>query len=103
MIKEGVKTCPSCNGTLKRYDQVQRIVKSEYGKIEYIKIRRYKCVKCGVLHRELPEYLKPHKQFTTNIIDGVINGSVTPYDLKYEDYPCEVTMNRLKKEFNQKL
>ena len=94
MIKEDAKICPNCNGLLKHYDHVTRKIRSEYGKIEQRKIRRFKCVECGKVHRELPKNLMPYKQFTTEIITGVIEGSITPECLEYEDYPCELTMKR---------
>lgn len=100
MISENdPKICPLCDGSLKRYDRVNRIVKSEYGKIETVRLTRYKCIKCGSIHRELPEYLKPYKQFNADIINGMVDGSINHDDLKYEDYPHEVTVKRWTKEF----
>ena len=55
-------------------------------------MRRIKCKKCGHIHRELPCYIYPFKQYETEIIQGVIEGIITPDTLGYEDYPCEATM-----------
>ena len=42
-------------------------------------IRRMKCTKCGILHRELPDFLVPYKHYTAEVISGVLDGQVTPY------------------------
>ena len=55
-------------------------------------IRRLKCPKCGKLHRELPDFLTPFKQYSTEIIAGVLDGSVTSEDDESVDYPCEETI-----------
>ncbi len=103
MIKErDDKICPECNGLLKPYDHVTRSVRSGFGNIEHIRIQRYKCVKCKRIHRELPNYLVPYKQFKADIIAGVIDGSVGVQNLEYEDYPCEMTMKRWTKEYTGK-
>jgi len=100
MIRAGDEhVCPICGGKLKLYDRVDREVRYEYGKIERIKIRRYKCIKCRKTHRELPKFLIAWKQFRRDIIKGVLDGSISPDDLEYEDFPCEKTMERWKREF----
>lgn len=55
-------------------------------------IRRLKCPKCGKLHRELSDFLTPFKQYSTEIIAGVLDGSVTSEDDESVDYPCEETI-----------
>lgn len=57
-------------------------------------IRRLKCPKCGKLHWELPDFLAPFKQYSTEIIAGVLDGIVTSEDDESVDYPCEETMSR---------
>ena len=102
MIIEGSPyICPECGGTLKHEGRVKRIVRSEYGKVEQIWIKRLKCLKCGMVHRVLPSHLIPFKHFKANIIDGVQQGSITSNDLGYEDYPCELTMKRWKNIGNE--
>ena len=53
-----------------------------------------KCTKCGILHRELPDFLVPYKHYTAEVISGVLDGQITPYDEDSADYPCEMTMHR---------
>ena len=46
------------------------------------------------MHRELPDYILPYKQYEAPVINGVLDGSITPETIECEDYPCEVTMLR---------
>lgn len=94
MIYEGDITCPVCGGSLKLYDHVLRIVRKEKGVKEYVYIRRMQCMECGRVHRELPKSIIPYIQYDKSIVSGVLNGSITPDDLEYEDYPSEMTMSR---------
>lgn len=88
--------CPICGGELKYYDLVKRIVRTKNGFARKVIIRRLKCRKCGKVHRELPDFLFPYKQYDADIIKGVIEGLITSETLGYEDYPCEMTMKRWK-------
>lgn len=46
------------------------------------------------LHRELPDFLAPYEHCIAEIISGVLDGQVIPYDEDFMDYPCEMTMHR---------
>lgn len=94
MIYEGQEVCPECGGKLRLYGSTQRIVRTKGRKTWWIKIRRLKCVSCGIVHRELPNYLMPHKQYEEEIIRGVLEGFITPDTLGYENYPCEQIMRK---------
>lgn len=94
MIEMNSNVCPECNGNLKYYDKVSRTIRIEYGKKCEIDIRRFKCKKCGKIHREIPYYVIPYKHYTAQIIEGVLKGSITSDMLIYEDYPSEMTMKR---------
>lgn len=96
MVYEGELFCPVCGGTLKLYDHVMRTIKIQKGVKTYIYIRRLRCTKCGRVHRELPEHIIPHIHYDKAIVNGVLNGLISPDDLEYEDYPCEMTMIRWK-------
>lgn len=61
-------------------------------------VPRYKCIECGKIHRHLPDYILPYKQYESEIIRGVVEGIITSETLGYEDYPCEMTMIRWKTE-----
>lgn len=94
MISTNESNCPSCGGVLKFYDMVKRVMRTKGRASERVKIRRLKCTKCGAVHRELPEFILPYKQYEAEIIKGVLEGLITCETLGYEDYPCETTMNR---------
>lgn len=96
MINIDEKVCPKCNGKLIYYDTVNRIVRMKNGVVKYIKIRRFRCKSCHSIHRELPNFIFPYKQYEADVINGVVDGYITPETLGYEDYPCEMTMNRWK-------
>ena len=94
MIVKNILICPDCKGDLKYYDKTKRLVRTKRRKTKYIKIKRFRCIKCGKIHRELPEFVFPYKQYEREIISGVVNGYISPHTLGYEDYPCEITMVR---------
>lgn len=96
MITTKESICPRCDGQLRYYDSVSRIVRTKWRITKKIKIRRLRCVKCGSIHRELPHYIFPYKQYESEVIFGVLTGCITPETLGFEDYPCEITMVRWK-------
>lgn len=94
MVKTGKNTCPICCGELEYYDTVKRIVRTKNRKTKYILIRRLRCADCCHLHRELPNDILPYKQYESEIVIGVIEGLIDADTLGFEDYPCEMTMQR---------
>lgn len=90
--------CTKCGTRLKYYDRVSRMVRIKNRSIERIIVPRYKCCHCNSTHRILPDKLYPYKQYNSEIINGVVQGYITENTLGYEDYPCEMTMKRWKKE-----
>ena len=97
MITNHKNQCPDCGGTLKNLGCVKRIIRGKNGDKEWTKVRRFHCSKCGKIHRELPSCLMPYKHYNKEIIQGVVDGTITSYDLDYEDYPCETTIKEWKK------
>ncbi len=94
MISDNTFVCPKCNSELKYYDSVQRVVRTKDRETNWVNIRRLRCVKCGSVHRELPGYIFPYKQYEAEVITGVLDGIITCETIGYEDYPCEATMTR---------
>ena len=94
MVNSNELVCPTCGGSLKYYDSVPRVVRTKGRVSHYIKIRRMRCSECGSVHRELPDFIFPYKQYETEIIKGVLDGFITSDMVGYEDYPCEATMLR---------
>ena len=90
--------CSKCGCQTTKYDEVCRVVKDKGGVKKTIRIKRYRCSKCKTIHRSLPDYVYPYKQYRAEIIEGVVEGLITPETLGFEDYPCEATMERWKKE-----
>lgn len=89
-----ISTCPDCGGDIKYYDKVKRIIRVKGGGKRWVKVKRFRCIDCHKLHRLLPEFIFPYKQYDGYIIRGVINGIITSETLGFEDYPCEATMIR---------
>lgn len=92
-----VSTCPVCRRTLRHKDRRKRIMRKYNGDLSRILISRLKCTKCKRIHTELPDILTPHKHYSTEIIENVVDEVSTPEDLTTEDFPCEKTMARWKK------
>ena len=88
--------CQICGSALKYYDSVLRIVRSKARKTDHVKIPRFRCPRCGEIHRKLPADILPYKQYEAEIIRGVIEGFITCETYGFEDYPCEMTMIRWK-------
>ena len=90
MISDNQSICPKCGGQLKYYDHVQRLVRTKFGNKKWVAIRRLRCCKCHAVHRELPDFIFPYKQYEADIIIGVLEGLITCETLGFEDYPCEI-------------
>ena len=103
MISYKDSICPCCKGELKYYDKVQRIIRGKGGYSKWVYIRRFKCLKCGLFHRELPIFIQPYKHYETDIIFGVLDGFIFHDTIGYEDYPCEQTMMRWLRTLNLQL
>ncbi len=88
--------CPSCGEPLKYYDSVPRLVRTKGRETRQVMVKRFRCTGCGEIHRELPDYIFPYKQYETEVIRGVLEGFITCETVGYEDYPCEMTMIRWK-------
>ena len=91
--------CPKCNNAeTNKYDEVKRLTRNKYGEKEWIHVKRYKCKNCNFVYRDLPHNVLRFKHYSKDIIEGVINGWITPETVGFEDYPCEETMKRWLKE-----
>ncbi len=88
--------CSECGKPLKYYDSVPRLVRTKGRQTQQVKIQRFRCPYCGGIHRSLPDYIFPYKQYEAEIIRGVLEGFITCETIGYEDYPCEMTMLRWK-------
>lgn len=91
MISNNTSTCQDCGGKLKYYDKVRRIVRTKGRVSKWVNVPRYQCSECRCIHRYLPDYIYPYKQYESEIIAGVIEGLITCETFGYEDYPCEMS------------
>ncbi len=103
MVTKAESTCPKCGGELKHYDTVKRIIRTKGRRTEWIRIARVRCTRCGTFHRSLPEDLLPFKQYEAEVIFGVLEELITCETVGFEDYPCEITMERWKTQKSQLL
>lgn len=87
--------CENCNGLMKHYDKVDRYVKIENGKKLKILVNRNRCCECGKIYRELPDFVMPFKHYRKDIILRCIKTNI---NCIYDDYPCDMTILRWKKE-----
>lgn len=103
MILESETMCPTCGDSLKYYDRVKRIVRTKRRQTQRVVIRRLRCQKCKTIHRALPEFIFPYKQYEKEVILGVLEGLITSEVLGFEDYPAEITMDRWRSQKTQLL
>lgn len=96
-------SCSKCGYEMKYYDKVPRIVRTRDRETNRIRIERFRCPVCGEIHRNLPDYILPYKQYEADIVMGVIEGLITCETIGFEDYPCEMTMTRWKTQKSQLL
>lgn len=89
--------CLKCGETARYYDTVKRTVRTAFGKSRKVYVERYICTKCKFIHRELPNFLSPYKQYEKTIINGFIFDTLSSDMLEYEDYPCSQTIRNWKK------
>jgi len=94
MVSDGILKCPDCGGKLRYYDKVMRVVRTKRRQTDWVELRRMRCDRCGRVHREIPDYILPYKQYEADLIQGVMEGLITTDTYGYEDYPCEMTMIR---------
>lgn len=94
MIDVNTTNCPKCGGNLKYYDKVKRTVLGKKRIKKYVYVRRFRCMNCKSVHREIPNVIFPYKHYDAEIIIGFIDGLITCKTLDFEDNPCELTMIR---------
>lgn len=93
--------CQVCKGELKYYDTVIRTILSKGGLKHKHKIKRFKCVSCNKIYRQLPNYILKNKHYEREIINNVITGKINQDTLGFENYPSNITMKRWIREKNK--
>ena len=69
-----IPVCSACGGSVEVRDSRKRTVRDSDGIQHTFKLRRLKCLVCGKLHLELPDFMKPNKHYSKNVIDSVLSG-----------------------------
>lgn len=67
-------TCPCCGGVLQYRDRRQRKARDESGAWVIYHLRRLRCLSCGRLHTELPDFLLPYKRYCRAVFEAVLSG-----------------------------
>lgn len=89
--------CPVCQNNLKPYGRRMRKITCLDGEVLNLKIRRLKCVFCGIIHHEFPNRIIPYKRYEAAAIERIVceeqermeaDGSGSAPG-KAPDYPCE--------------
>lgn len=93
---DNIVVCSDCGTPSKYYDKVSRTVRTKGRRTTCVSVQRFKCPRCGSIHRNLPDYIFPYKQYEADVIIGVIENLITCDTIGFEDYPCEMTMLRWK-------
>lgn len=92
--------CPICGGEVRHRDYVRRIVRTGGSEKEWIVVERFECSECRLVRRYLPEWLMPFKHYRRDIIEGFVGGWLDNGDLRFEDYPCDMTILRWRRSQN---
>jgi uncharacterized Zn finger protein len=98
MATNDTTTCSICGGSLKHHGTAKRKIFLGNKKRQEIIIHRYKCINCGKIHRDKIKGVKPYRRYTTKIINGFLNSTLTTDDLEFEDTPAEITIKRWKEK-----
>ena len=86
--------CPICGAPLTARDHKKRVWKKERGEKSWVMIRRLVCTNkvCNHLHNELPDFLIPYKHYEAQLIEDVIDETITEDDVAEMDYPSLMTI-----------
>jgi hypothetical protein len=66
--------CPSCGSLCSGYDTRLRSVTGSDGCVAMYRLRRVRCPVCGILHLEMPDFMRPRKRYAAAVIDAVLEG-----------------------------
>ena len=77
-------------------DKCRRIKRQTCGEYEWLRIPRFKCDNedCGKIHRMLPDFLAPFKQYEESVIVDAIDGRIDPAE--NDDRPSRQTARHWK-------
>lgn len=67
--------CPICGGRLIVRDSRKRKIIQSDGRCETYQIRRLRCKACRKIHSELPDFMHPHKNYASAVVQEELDGS----------------------------
>lgn len=76
-----VPVCPICGKPMKSHGRCQRYLRTSDGDRITLSLRVFFCPECGHYHRELPDFIMPYKQLSTEMIADI-------YD-NHDDYDVD--------------
>lgn len=65
--------CPTCGGRLIVRDSRKRKIIQSDGRCETYQIRRLCCKSCGKIHSELADFMHPHKNYASDVVQGELD------------------------------
>jgi hypothetical protein len=98
MIKASINSCSNCGEKLKYYDKVKRRYFINNRCENYIFLPRLRCIRCKKIHRVIIGDILPYKHYTESIVKNAI-ANKEEFMYENEDYPCELTIKRWKREY----
>ena len=63
--------CPVCHQLMKKCGRCRRYARGKYGKRDELAVRVLYCRNCKHHHRELPDFVVPHKHFGAEVFAAV--------------------------------
>ena len=76
-MNKDIPLCPVCNAPTKARDSRKRLVKDSAGSLYPFQLRRLQCLKCGLIHIELPDCIEPQKHYFKLTIARAIENNNT--------------------------
>ena len=67
--------CPKCDKTMAYRDTCDRHGLNADAICQWYVLRRFKCVDCNNIHREIPDFLFPYKHYEADVIQAAIDGN----------------------------
>jgi len=98
VVNEGCDPdCPYCQERLIANDWNIRCCRNLDGTMKKYMVEDRRCVKCGRMHRLLPDFLVPYKRYGREAIEEMIFNDIDDTLTKYPDTSNEYTIKRYKK------
>ena len=68
--------CPTCNSAVKVRDSRKRKVRDSDGNTYIFHLRRLKCINCGEVHTEIPDFIQQFKHYSKTTIKDYLSGKL---------------------------